>query len=60
MRVKCNITVLLLGVSLIGLTTGCSKKVALAPPRASSSYTRSSAPYTARAHSLDHCRTSGG
>ena len=32
MRVRCDITVLLLGVSLIGLTTGCSKKVALAPP----------------------------
>ena len=32
MRVRCDITVLLLGISLIGLTTGCSKKVALAPP----------------------------
>src|ERR1035441_9676275 len=32
MRVRCNITVLLLGISLIGLTTGCNKKVALAPP----------------------------
>ena len=32
MRVKFDITVLLLGVSLMGLTTGCSKKVAVAPP----------------------------
>ena len=32
MRVRSDITVLLLGISLIGLTTGCSKKVALAPP----------------------------
>ena len=32
MRVRCDITVLLLGVSLIGLTTGCRKKVAVAPP----------------------------
>ena len=32
MRIKCDITVLLLGISLMGLTTGCSKKVAMAPP----------------------------
>ena len=32
MRVRFDITVLLLGVSLMGLTTGCRKKVAVAPP----------------------------
>ena len=32
MRVRFDITVLLLGVSLMGLTTGCSKKVAVASP----------------------------
>ena len=32
MRVRSDITVLLLGISLIGLTTGCNKKVAVAPP----------------------------
>jgi peptidoglycan-associated lipoprotein len=32
MRVRCNITLLLVGISLIGLTTGCKKKVAVAPP----------------------------
>ena len=32
MRVRNDITVLVLGVSLIGLTTGCRKKVAVAPP----------------------------
>ena len=29
-----NITVLLLGVSLVGLTSGCKKKAAVVPPRA--------------------------
>jgi peptidoglycan-associated lipoprotein len=32
MRVRSDITVLLLGISLMGLTTGCTKKVAVAPP----------------------------
>ena len=32
MRVRCELIVLILGISLIGLTTGCKKKVALAPP----------------------------
>jgi len=31
MRIRCDITVLLLGVSLMGLTSGCKKKVAVAP-----------------------------
>ena len=32
MRVKFDLTILLLGISLAGLTTGCKKKVAVAPP----------------------------
>lgn len=32
MRVRSDITVLLLGISLMGLTTGCTKKIAVAPP----------------------------
>ena len=32
MRMRCDLAVLLLGVSLIGLTSGCKKKVAVAPP----------------------------
>ena len=32
MRIRRNITVLLLGVSLIGLTSGCKKKVVVATP----------------------------
>jgi peptidoglycan-associated lipoprotein len=32
MRVRCDIRVLLLGISLIGLTIGCKKKVAVASP----------------------------
>ncbi len=32
MRVRCELTVLLLGLSLMGLTTGCRKKITVAPP----------------------------
>jgi peptidoglycan-associated lipoprotein len=32
MRFRCNMTLFLVGISLIGFTTGCKKKVAVAPP----------------------------
>ena len=32
MRFRCKTTLLLVGMSLMGLTTGCNKKVAVAPP----------------------------
>ena len=32
MRFRCKTTLLLVGMSLLGLTTGCKKKVAVAPP----------------------------